>query len=219
MQRKYLDEKIWVIENFASDNECNIVLECLKDKTERSMFDGGWTMRALAREGKRNMWNRWLNSNNSTYDNKEFEAVLILDQQIMPRIQEEFKDYGSYGRNYTFTRYDAPELDENGVAINPRNSNLTLDWHFEGDKDWSEEEQKEIMSTGFVLILNDDHEGGDLVFKYNDIRIKSKKGMLVNIPVEKEYTHGLEDVSLGSRFVFYGHVWKNIDLAPFSEDC
>lgn len=219
MQRKYLDDKVWVIENFISETECDIILGSLEDKTERSMEDGGWTMRGQARDGKRNMWNRWLNANTSMYDSKEAEAVGLLSRQIMPRIEEEFKEYGVYKNTYTFTRYEVPPVDENGIVINPRNSDLTLEWHFEGDSNWSPEEQREIMSTGLVLVLNDNYEGGDLVFRYNDIRIKSKKGMLINVPVEREYTHGLEDLTSGTRFILYGHVWKNLELAPFSEDC
>jgi len=219
MQRQYLDDNVWVIENFISEEECDVILSALKDKTERSMNDGGWTMRGQARDGKRNMWNRWLNANSEMYDDKEAKAVGLLSEKIMPRIEEEFKDYGIYKKTYTFTRYEVPQADENGVINNPRNTHLTLEWHFEGDYNWSPKEQKNIMSTGMVLILNDDHDGGDLVFKYNDIRIKSKKGMLVNIPVEREYMHGIEDLKSGTRFVLYGHVWKKIELAPFSEDC
>jgi len=219
MERKYLDENVWVIEDFISDSECETILACLKDKTEREMNDGGWTMRSHARGAKANMWNRWLNANNSTYDDNESQAVRLLSDTIMTKIEEEFKDYGVYKKTYTFTRYDIPAVDENGVIINPYNSNLTLEWHFEGAPHWSPKEQKDIMSTGLVLVLNDDYEGGDLVFKYNNIRIKSKKGMLINVPVEKEYTHGLEDLTSGSRFILYGHVWKKVELAPFSEDC
>lgn len=218
MQRKYLDDNVWVIENFISEEECDVILSSLEDKTDRPMNEGGWTMRGQARDGKRNMWNKWLNVN-SSYSIKESEAIRLLANKIMPRIEEEFKEYGIYKKTYTFTRYEVPQPNENGVISNPYNSDLTLEWHFEGDANWSPEEQKDIMSTGLVLILNDDHDGGDLVFKYNDIRIKSKKGMLVNVPIEREYMHGVEDLKSGTRFILYGHVWKTTEVPLFSEEC
>lgn len=216
MKRIHLDENVWVIENFISQNEIDIILKALKDKTERSMDDGGWTMRSVARYKKENIWNRWLNANPGIATYEEGHACLILQHEIMNRIEQEFKDYGKYPRHYTFTRYEPPINKIEG-------DNLTLDWHYEGkaleDLNLNDTSVEEIQSTSFIIFLNDDFIGGDLVFKYKDIRINAKPGMLVNIPIEKEYTHGVEDLLSGERYIMYGHVWKKPDMAPYSEDC
>jgi hypothetical protein len=77
-----------------------------------------------------------------------------------------------------------------------------FDWHYEkgnpGQKD-------DGMTGAWSLYLNDDFEGGELLFKNKpDIMIKPKTGMLINIPVIKEFTHKVTPVTSGIRHTLYG---------------
>lgn len=82
-----------------------------------------------------------------------------------------------------------------------------FEWHHEkgnpGQKD-------DGMTGAWSLYLNDDFEGGELLFKYKpEIVIKPKPGMLVNIPITKEFTHMVTPVTSGIRHTLYGVCFDN----------
>jgi hypothetical protein len=84
-----------------------------------------------------------------------------------------------------------------------------FDWHHEkgnpGQKD-------DGMTGAWSLYLNDDFEGGELIFKNKpDILIKPKPGMLVNIPITKEFTHKVTPVTSGIRHTLYGICYDSLD--------
>ena len=51
-----------------------------------------------------------------------------------------------------------------------------------------------------IFFLNDEFEGGDLVFPELRIRIKPEPGMLVCFPSNHHYLHGVEPVTKGHRY-------------------
>ena len=55
-----------------------------------------------------------------------------------------------------------------------------------------------------ILFLNDDYEGGDLVFVDQNIKIKPEPGLLVTFPSTYNYPHKVEPVTKGTR---YAMVW------------
>ena len=55
-----------------------------------------------------------------------------------------------------------------------------------------------------ILFLNDDYEGGDLVFLDQNIKIKPEPGLLVTFPSTYNYPHKVEPVTKGTR---YAMVW------------
>jgi len=84
-----------------------------------------------------------------------------------------------------------------------------FDWHHEkgnpGQKD-------DGMTGAWSLYLNNDFEGGELLFKYKpDIIIKPEPGMLVNIPITKDFTHKVNPVTSGIRHTLYGVCFEDIN--------
>ena len=96
------------------------------------------------------------------------------------------------------------------------NTTLQSFWPFEegvdryGAFEWHHEKGNpnqidDGLTGAWSLYLNNDFEGGDLLFKYKpDIIIKPEPGMLVNIPVTKEFTHKVTPVTSGIRHTLYG---------------
>jgi len=84
-----------------------------------------------------------------------------------------------------------------------------FDWHHEkgnpGQKDSG-------MTGAWSLYLNNDFSGGELLFKYKpEIIIKPEPGMLVNIPITKDFTHKVNPVTSGIRHTLYGVCFDSLD--------
>lgn len=68
------------------------------------------------------------------------------------------------------------------------------------------------MTAAWSLYLNDDFEGGELLFKHKpEIVIKPSPGMLTNIPITEEFTHKVTPVTSGIRHTLYGVCFDNLD--------
>lgn len=63
----------------------------------------------------------------------------------------------------------------------------------------SDTRKNERVVSG-ILYLNDDFEGGDLVFLHQNIRIKPKPGMLVLFPSNYIYVHQSTPVTEGRKY-------------------
>lgn len=64
-----------------------------------------------------------------------------------------------------------------------------------------------FISHGYILYLNDDFEGGEVVYTLKDIRLKPKPGMLLVHPSTEEYTHGVSKIIKGDRYTITGFAY------------
>lgn len=62
---------------------------------------------------------------------------------------------------------------------------------------WKRNVERDIS---MVLYLNDDYEGGEIVFPKQAISIKPRKGMLVAFPSNHHFLHGVNPVTSGDRY-------------------
>lgn len=76
------------------------------------------------------------------------------------------------------------------------------EWHCEKDEDT--EFNDKGMTAAWSLYLNDDFEDGQLEFLYKPYVLKPKPGMLVSIPITKDFTHRVTPVTKGIRHTLYG---------------
>jgi len=84
-----------------------------------------------------------------------------------------------------------------------------FEWHHEKGNPGQKDDE---MTGAWSLYLNDDFEGGELLFKNKpDIVIKPKPGMLINIPITEEFTHRVTPVTLGIRHTLYGICFNSFD--------
>ena len=64
--------------------------------------------------------------------------------------------------------------------------------------------------------MNDDFEGGDLIFPDLHIHIKPKPGLLVTFPSTHLYRHGVTPISKGKRYAII--TWMTIKGFPTVKD-
>ena len=70
-----------------------------------------------------------------------------------------------------------------------------------------------IPRWAYVLYLNENYEGGDLVYTVKNITLKPKAGTIVVHSSSEDCTHGVKEILSGERFVVTGFVFdsKNPD--------
>lgn len=95
-----------------------------------------------------------------------------------------------------------PHVDAEGIWVNP-----------DGTKEWRKNIDRDLS---VLLYLNDDYEGGELVFPELHIRIRPKKGMLIAFPSTHHYLHGVEPVTNGERFAIV--TWMTVKGYPTVDD-
>jgi predicted 2-oxoglutarate/Fe(II)-dependent dioxygenase YbiX len=62
-----------------------------------------------------------------------------------------------------------------------------------------------------VIYLNDDYEGGELIFPHRDVKIKPKAGTFIGFPGNRHYMHGVNEVIGSDRYTF--SVWARFEEA------
>lgn len=95
-----------------------------------------------------------------------------------------------------------PHVDAEGVWVNP-----------DGSKEWRKNIDRDLS---VLIYLNEDYEGGELVFPELHIRIRPKRGMLVAFPSTHHYLHGVEPVTSGERFAIV--TWMTVKGYPTVDD-
>ena len=78
-----------------------------------------------------------------------------------------------------------------------------------------------VVQYGLVLYLNDDYEGGEIYYPNRNIFYKPNAGDLIIHSAFKDYSHGVKEVTSGTRYVYpnfmIGSGQKPIPKAVLSE--
>jgi hypothetical protein len=234
-RKEYIEKDLWVIRDFLSQEE----LEWLNK--EANDLSGWYTTMRSPYGG--NTKNKFLGSV-PEYD--ENGSMLIptatskwLNRDLVTTIEERIsavvpKYFGGAGALQSF--FEVPDeqiFEETGR----RDIDYAMPWHYERDDSDSEEQQtvivensktqgKRISSQGkisasFNVYINDNFDGGILEFLNKDYVVKPEVGMLVNIPLYKEFEHRVTKVTNGNRHTIYGRSWDSIDgkYESTNEDC
>jgi predicted 2-oxoglutarate/Fe(II)-dependent dioxygenase YbiX len=94
--------------------------------------------------------------------------------------------------------------------------------HIDGESPWTNPDKSVIWrkiadrDLSVILYLNDDFEGGDLIFPDLHIHIKPKPGLLVTFPSTHLYRHGVTPISKGKRYAII--TWMTIKGFPTVKD-
>jgi hypothetical protein len=67
------------------------------------------------------------------------------------------------------------------------------------------------MTAAWSIYLNEDFEDGQLEFAYKPYVIKPQAGMLISIPMTKEFTHRVTPVKNGVRHTLYGTCFQDLN--------
>lgn len=220
MEKVYLDEKLWYIDNFLSQEELDWFKPFLDDPK-----DWYTTMRSPYK----NILNKFLGAH-VEYDAQgnvivptsatPYELLNIFANPqggIWDRLHQVLpKTYHQHTGVQTFKYVPIDQIDyllRDDLKQLGGTIDYAMDWH-------SERPDRDNLSASFSIYLNDDFEGGELEFKYKDIKLKPKAGTLVCIPVGDEYTHRVNIVLSKDRHTLYGNCWLDNNVPESTpEDC
>lgn len=232
-KKEYIEKDLWVIRNFLSEEELVWLNKEANDPE-------GWytTMRSPYGGNTRNKFLGYIPDYDENGNmliptpNSKFRPVPIkpIENRIQAVVPPHF---GGAGALQSF--FEIP--DEQIIAELGRNVDYAMGWHYERDDEDDDEKQKTIVehsktqgkkilshgkiSASFNVYINDNFDGGILEFKNKDYVIKPEVGMLVNIPLYKEFEHRVTKVTNGNRHTIYGRSWDTADgkYESTNEDC
>lgn len=224
-RKEYISGDLWVIRNFLSTEEIDYLMTLANDDT-------GWysTMRSPYGGNVRNKFIGLI----PQYDEN---GIMLLPNEDSPRFVDKYYSFAvesrvravveptSNGVGAFQSFYAIPE--EQIIAELGHTVDYAMNWHHERDDDRGEYGRPETSTatakvTGtYSIYLNDDFDGGVLEFKDHDFVVKAEPGMLVNIPLFRDYTHRITKVTNGVRHSLYGQSWDDFSNRHVSSnaDC
>jgi hypothetical protein len=232
-KKEYIEKDLWVIRNFLTEEE-------LAWLVKESVDPEGWYPTMRSPYGG-NIRNKFLGSiplygedgilippnpitNPQYIDTPMLQVIQDRLESVLPKF------FAGAGALQSF--FEVP--DEQIIAELGHDVDYAMGFHYERDDLDSDLVQRMILDTpdkkivsvgkitsSFSVYINDNFDGGILEFKNKDYVIKPEVGMLVNIPLYKEFEHKVTKVTNGNRHSLYGRSWDNLDDAHLStrEDC
>lgn len=232
-KKEYIEKDLWVIRNFLTDEELRWLNEEANDPkdwytTMRSPYGGNTKNKFLGYIADYDEFgNMLVPGPNSKYRPLHVKPIEKRIESVVP------KHFGGAGALQSF--FEVP--DEQIIAELGHDVDYAMGWHYERDDADDDIQQRTIVensktqgkrivseakiSASFNVYINDNFEGGILQFKNKDYEIKPEPGMLVNIPLYREFEHRVTKVTGGNRHTIYGRCWDNIANKYIStnEDC
>lgn len=238
-KKEYIEKDLWVIRNFLTKEE----LEWLN---KEASDPEGWypTMRSPYGGNIRNKFFGYVPVYGEDgilipphpKNNPQFVYAPHI-KDIEDRLESVLPKYfAGAGALQSFFEVSEEEFLQGSTTQKVKDVDWAMDWHYELDHDDSQEKQhtivdgssdkkavmaETVISASFNVYINDDFDGGILEFKNKDYSIKPEIGMLINIPLYREFEHRVTKVTNGNRHTVYGRCWENIDKSFLSsrEDC
>lgn len=238
-KKEYIEKDLWVIKNFLSQEE----LDWLNKEASEPE---GWypTMRSPYGGNIRNKFLGYVPVYGEDgilipphpKNNPQFVPVPYLKdiedrlEAVLPRF------FAGAGALQSFFEVPEEEFLQGSTDTKVKDIDWAMNWHYELDHEDSQEKQhtivdgssnkeavmaQTVISASFNVYINDDFDGGILEFKNKDYSIKPEPGMLINIPLYREFEHRVTKVTNGNRHTLYGRCWQDIEKSFLSsrEDC
>jgi len=217
MDKVYLHEKVWVIENFLSKEELDWFRPFIDDAS-------GWY--TTMRSPYKNIMNKFIGHTPEYDDNgvmifpsadAKTETYDMLQLNIFPRLESVLpKHYRPHQTLQSFKYMTDEEID---INLDPsldylKPINFAMQPHEDAT---SPNPEDQMFNASFSLYLNDDFEGGELEFLHIPVKIKPKAGMLMVIEYGQGLTHQVNKITSGnSRHTLYGNSWNDEKNIPIS---
>lgn len=216
MNKVYLHEKVWMIEDFLSQEEIDWFKQFTDDPD-------GWYI--TMRSPYKNIMNKFIGNTQKLDENglvtfpdpeEKAERFPILDEHIFPRLKSVMPNY--YRPHQTLQSFKYMTDEE--IKCNIQEAwaqDLPVDFAMPYHEDRMA--PKSLTNATFALYLNDDYEGGELEFRDLPIKIKPKAGSLVVIEVADGLIHKVNKIKSGnSRHTLYGNSWNSENEIPESSE-
>lgn len=234
-RKEFIEKDLWVIRNFLSAEE----LEWLNKEANDPE---GWypTMRSPYGNNIRNKFLGYVPEygedgilipphpkNNPVF--KQIPYMKDIEDRLEAVLPKYFAGAGAFQ-----SLFEIP--DEQIIAELGHDVDYAMGFHYERDESDDDEKQRTVVtieSTNTVIkseamitasynvYINDNFDGGILEFKNKPYKIKPEPGMLINIPMSKEFEHRVTKITNGNRHTLYGRCWDNLETSFVSsrEDC
>jgi hypothetical protein len=223
MEKIYLDEQLWYIENFLTEEEIKALMEIASEKN-------GWykTQRSPSIRNKFAQLDIPVHPEGTICKTRGIDIsgdIVLLPQEGVKfdAIAERFPLFN--GIVVKLEKVLPPTLVRSGIfqsfwpLADGDDGGGAYSWHHE--KGHSDDWNDHGMTATWSIYVNTDFEGGDLEFKDLPHKITPKPGMLVSIPMTKEWTHRVTPVTAGIRHTLYGTCFENTEdrVISTSETC
>ena len=240
-KKEYIEKDLWVIRNFLTEQELIWLNEEANDPE-------GWYPTMRSPYGN-NIKNKFIGSipvygedgilipprpdNNPQWDIEKHKKMRLIENKIESVVP---KHFGGAGALQSFFEVSEDEPLAFDPSLKVKDVDYAMNWHYERDDSDTEEFQrtvvsgtenkaavmsKTVISASFNVYINNNFNGGILEFKNKDYIVNPEPGMLINIPLYKEFEHRVTKVTNGNRHAIYGRSWENFENRFLSsrEDC
>jgi hypothetical protein len=223
MEKIFLDEQLWYIENFLTEEEITTLMAMANEKD-------GWykTQRSPSIRNKFAQLDIPVHPEGTICPTRGID--LSGDIVMLPQdgVKFDFRDDRALIFNQIFDKLEKvlpPTIVRSGIfqsfwpLTGDDDGGGAYSWHHE--KGHSDDWNDRGMTATWSLYVNVDFEGGILEFKDLPHKIQPKAGMLVSIPMTKEWTHRVTPVTKGVRHTLYGTCFEDISdrVTSTSETC
>lgn len=183
MHKTYLDENIFYIENFISEEDIKVILS----EIDNAQIQEHEAVSVIPVWPSPTFKPIWENIKNNLKD------LFYLDGEYIKEI-EDTPDAPA------FARYRQSGLPDHfgQWSMTPHQDDVYS------------EDSKTITTKGFIIYITDSYTGGEVEYIEKGITFKPKSGTLLCHPGTKEYTHAVRKFEGGERIVLSAFVHKNI---------
>jgi len=219
-RKVYIDKELWYIPNLLSDEELSYI---------RTFFDDpiGWYITSRSQSIR----NKFVNVKTKIHAEGTIcptRGIDLSNTSMFPEETDErffpelfYKLGGIFDKmkaalpavlneDMTLQSFWPLEKDDNGGGA--------YEWHYEKgmSAEFNEEYNDFGMTAAWSIYLNDNFEGGTLEFVNKPYKITPIPGMLISIPMTKDFTHRVTPVTNGIRHTMYGVCYKDLLDRPVS---
>lgn len=179
MYKQYIDDNIYMIENFISQEDLDDILIDFKNK-----------------ENWKKVGN-FYQKTSSTYNEKTKKVL----EKYKPIVEELINDeFNMVNWQDILQKFIPDNISE--WAIPPHADRFDYEELGAGEK------QSKYVTKGYIIYFNDDYTGGEILYINKNISIKPKPGMILVHPGDEEYKHGVKAVESGERYLVTGFVYE-----------
>lgn len=184
MEKKYLDENIFYVENFMSNKNFNFIKNFCFDNKYQEDRDQVVPQRSTVRIDSEEFdffWNEFSLNINKVFEQQKFFYRYTRDICILTNLEKSkelnipIDDDQQYSLGYH--KDDAGYKEAYGLSI-----------------------ADPVLLFGAIFYINDNYVGGELSYRQKNLKIKPKENMLLVHSGSEEYEHGVTQVFGDKRY-------------------
>lgn len=187
MNKVYLDENIFYIENFISEFELEKINNLILNAKWKDV--GNFLLTDIDYEVLKEIEDRLSN----VFSEAEYFKIPTIIQK--------------YSSDYFGNKMDSGNLSQYW-ALAPHSDNYDVDPKIiNSDSGYSSKSSHVV--NGYIIYYNDNYTGGEVIYTLKNLSIRPKSRMLLVHSGSKEYEHGVTKVTEGTRYFTSGFTYDS----------